>query len=1575
MAITKNLVVTLKNDIAKPKEKMFVYRDDVGIEMVIELKDFNYSIDAVENRNNIQKAYALFRTPANKTYRYTNIKISDGKLVFMFSQDIVNVMQEIGEYELQFQLYDKENNRLTIPSYNFYVKEPLTIDGELVDTAVVDESIIVDFGEEQEYIFIITDGYIKTEWKTGDLITKERLNKVENALSVITDAVNLKAEISQLHNHENKEILDTISANKINEWDNKSNFDGDYNSLTNKPTIPSLNGYATEQYVNEEIEKIDVTEQLTDYAKKSDLEVKADKSYVDSAIESVDVSSQLTNYATKSELLSKVDKVTGKSLISDSEIERLSTLNNYDDTDIKNTLNSKANKTDLHSHANKTVLDGITSAKVNEWNNKSTFDGNYNNLTNKPTIPTKTSQLTNDSGFMTTVPSEYITETELSNKGYLTQHQDLSSYAKKTDLHSHSNKSVLDGITADKITEWDNKSTFDGNYNSLTNKPTIPTKTSQLTNDSGFITTVPSEYITETELNAKGYLTQHQDISHKVDKISGYSLVSDTEISRLATLENYDDTEIRGLINKTNTSLERSVKFKVVGEGATVPPLENAESHSHSNKTVLDSISSAKITEWDNKSDFSGNYNDLTNKPAIPKASNYKTAYGTCPSTASTSEKTVVIDDPNWELEVGNIVAIMFSDTNTASNVTLNVNNTGAYPIWYSTSEYTSNSNTVCGSANLLITFMFNGTHWVWLARGTYSSYSPATLGQGYGVCDTAESTLAKASTISSYTLVVGGIVSIKFTNAVPANSTLNIRTRGAKKIFYRGVAIIDGIIKAGDIATFIYDGTQYHLISLDNAVGNIPTKTSQLTNDSGFLTSVPSEYVTETELNSKGYLTQHQDISSKADKTELHSHTNKTVLDSISSAKVTEWNNKSDFSGNYNDLTNRPTIPTKTSQLTNDSNFISSVPSEYVTETELNTALEQFNPNSLQQVPLYANSIEECTDTTKCYVLPDGFIYAFKQVNKVISGQPKNVISSSTDADGVTPYNGGLGYKVGVRLSGSSGEEAYSGNANQGVSGFIKCKPGDVLRITGFKGISGVASYVISYDSSRAVLKNTQNTNWMVDTELPDYAEITLDSATFGDFSYIRISLNYLNGNTFATINEPITGETIVTKEEKWESTGHAFVPADYDNEIAQMKTQISSNSSAIAEIVNGGSTPINTRAKTLMYVSPNGDDNNDGLTENKPKLTFQACIDAGATKISAKRGIYKKGISKVISNNDVEIEIYPTDNDKNRDIGETFDPIVIDLSDEILATDFISYNSIKRVAYSNSNNVPIKKVFVDKAYNPQYSNGSDYGSRWNATIWLLSDDGKTVHKLKPVLTIAECESTSGTFTYDGSYIYANADWTNITKVNVPYDYYNGILLQGFSKIKLIEVEVRFTGSYCFDLKACPNVELHKCSSKYTLYGSGFHPYNVNGVFKNCYATKCYDGFGISASGHTTYIDCISEFNFDDGASNHNTSEGTFIGGRYEGNGKAGNAPAYGCKVNIIGGLYKNNSIGIGYLSATGEGHADGMIQNAIIVGNTTGLTVNKDCNVICTTSYFEGNTTQKDIKGNLTEYGNTIK
>lgn len=58
--------------------------------------------------------------------------------------------------------------------------------------------------------------------------------------------------------------------------------------------------------------------------------------------------------------------------------------------------------------------------------------------------------------------------------------------------------------------------------------------------------------------------------------------------------------------------------------------------------------------------------------------------------------------------------------------------------------------------------------------------------------------------------------------------------------------------------------------VASEVAALSIPTKTSELTNDSGYLTSVPNEYITETELSTKGYLTEHQDISGKADLVEV---------------------------------------------------------------------------------------------------------------------------------------------------------------------------------------------------------------------------------------------------------------------------------------------------------------------------------------------------------------------------------------------------------------------------------------------------------------------------------------------------------------------------------------------------------------------------------------------------------------------------------------------------------------------------------------------------------------------------------
>ena len=91
---------------------------------------------------------------------------------------------------------------------------------------------------------------------------------------------------------------------------------------------------------------------------------------------------------------------------------------------------------------------------------KGLFSGKYSDLSGKPTIPTKTSQLTND--------SQFVTETGINTKGYLTEETDptVPAWAKAATKPSY---------TADEV-------------GALPADTAIPKKVSDLSNDSGFQT-------------------------------------------------------------------------------------------------------------------------------------------------------------------------------------------------------------------------------------------------------------------------------------------------------------------------------------------------------------------------------------------------------------------------------------------------------------------------------------------------------------------------------------------------------------------------------------------------------------------------------------------------------------------------------------------------------------------------------------------------------------------------------------------------------------------------------------------------------------------------------------------------------------------------------------------------------------------------------------------------------------------------------------------------------------------------------------------------------------------------------
>lgn len=233
-----------------------------------------------------------------------------------------------------------------------------------------------------------------------------------------------------------------------------------------------------------------------------------------------------------------------------------------------------------------------------------------------------------------------------------------------------------------------------------------------------------------------------------------------------------------------------------------------------------------KIWTTNNLSELKTRLNTHANTAEIHTTANEKNkvhltniGYGECATAANVAEKTVTITtNPEWKLEPGAMVFVKFTNTNTATDVTLNVNETGPKSIWGSSAIVTGTSSAYTGYKNRIISYVYDGTQYIWTGSSHMVSYSNASLGQGYATCSTAAATAAKTASISSsFAYTTGGTVSIRFTNGNTASKpTLNINSKGAKNIYFNNAALTDtSLIKAGDVVTFMYS-SNFHIIAIN---------------------------------------------------------------------------------------------------------------------------------------------------------------------------------------------------------------------------------------------------------------------------------------------------------------------------------------------------------------------------------------------------------------------------------------------------------------------------------------------------------------------------------------------------------------------------------------------------------------------------------------------------------------------------------------------------------------------------------------------------------------------------------------
>jgi len=226
--------------------------------------------------------------------------------------------------------------------------------------------------------------------------------------------------------------------------------------------------------------------------------------------------------------------------------------------------------------------------------------------------------------------------------------------------------------------------------------------------------------------------------------------------------------------------------------------------------------------------------------------------YGTCSTAAATAAKTVSLS--GFSLFTGATVAVMFSNGNTAANPTLNINSTGAKPIYYRNAALTSSTAGII-SKNGVYLFVYSGSYWrlvgdvgsIAISEVADKLSTPRTIdgvsfdGSAdivhFGACTTTPATAAKIVSIPNFVLKDGAKIYVEFTMGnTAANPTLNVNSTGGKSVFTMDCANSYSV-RPTDIGQgiyeFIYLGEFWYTVSSSVSYSIVSFATNDLTDSS----------------------------------------------------------------------------------------------------------------------------------------------------------------------------------------------------------------------------------------------------------------------------------------------------------------------------------------------------------------------------------------------------------------------------------------------------------------------------------------------------------------------------------------------------------------------------------------------------------------------------------------------------------------------------------------------------------------------------------------------------------------------
>lgn len=440
--------LTVSSD-SRYTEKLWneIYSKDKGTAV------FKFTVDELT----AQKVIFLFYFKNTKRYITINASIEGDTITVPFDSSLIVESEPV----IGYVYFEKVEQSMDVYSFTFNVKV------SAIDKA--NEAPLVERATGR----IVDVENIVTKQELDALFAKiKKQGGTYDDSGLRTEISNISAEIETLKTKTDKGTVYDDSALKQR-----------LEALESKPEIET-SSFVTKQELNGK-GYLTQHQPLTEYVKKTELPQPYNDTEIKERVASLESKSEVDNsgLVTKQELESK------NYLTQHQDISRLATKDELSDLVTKQELRDKNYLTQHQS--------------LEDYALKSEIPTPYNDLELKKRVESLESKPYLDT-------SNFVTNEVLNSKGYLTQHQSLEGYAKKSEIPQAYNDIEL----KDRVAHLESKSEVD-----------------------------TSGLVTKQELAGKGYLTEHQSLTEYAKKTELPQPYNDTELkTRVQTLETKAET-------------------------------------------------------------------------------------------------------------------------------------------------------------------------------------------------------------------------------------------------------------------------------------------------------------------------------------------------------------------------------------------------------------------------------------------------------------------------------------------------------------------------------------------------------------------------------------------------------------------------------------------------------------------------------------------------------------------------------------------------------------------------------------------------------------------------------------------------------------------------------------------------------------------------------------------------------------------------------------------------------------------------------------------------------------------------